>query len=229
MFLGERSEAKRKSNELKNSMKSLKKRLIEAGMDKVSANKILKELQEAMEEGELQNSSYQKAYDHLERANRTVERLLEGMELCGEEEIARNIRNFTKELHQVTHVCLLREDDTDFISTRKYMESISYESLRKPGALLMLRSELENLRAVFADAMGWQAPEFFALAYYLLHEKGDALGELENEQRNQFLTDYLQDNFLLYFYKFCEQAGVKAEVTEMIQDYIYGEVILAGT
>ncbi len=227
-IFGEKSEEKKRANELRNSIKSLKKRLMDAGMDKTSANKNVKELQEAIEEGARLNSGYQKAYASLERANRTIERLLEGMGLCGEEEIVRNIAQFTRDLHQVTHVCLLREDDADFISTRSYMESISRDSLRQPGALLMLRSELENLRAVFADAMGWQAPEFFALAYYLLHGPKEALGELENEQRNQMIANYLRDNFLLYFYKFCEQAGVKEEVTELIQDYIYGAVILQG-
>lgn len=225
MIFGERSEAKKKSYELKNSIKDLKKQLIEAGMDKNTANKNLKELLEAIIEGERQSRSYQEAHVHLERANRTIERLLEGMEFCDEEEIVRNVKNFTKELYQVTHTCLIREDDMDFISTRNYMEGISCDKLRKPGALIMLRSELENLRAVFADAMEWQSPDFFALAYYLLHEGGEALKELENEQRNQYLTDYLRDNFLLYFYKFCEQAGLKEEVTEMIQDYIYGEVL----
>lgn len=225
MIFGEKSEARRKANEWKNRIKALKKSLLEAGMDKPAVVKNLKELQEAVEEGAHQKTMYDEARTHLERAGRTIECLSEEMGDCSVEKLAGRVAGFAKELSRVTHVCLIREDDLDFISTRTYMESITVEKLKERSGLLMLRSELENLRAVFTDVLEWQAPDFFALAYYLGHESGEELKDLENEQRNQFLMDYLEEHFLLYFYKFCEQAGQKEEVQELIQNYIYGEVI----
>ena len=46
---------------------------------------------------------------------------------------------------------------------------------------IMLRSELENLHALLEDTSEWRSPNFFALAYYFLHEteKKDKIAEME--------------------------------------------------
>ena len=46
----------------------------------------------------------------------------------------------------------------------------------------MLRSELENIQAVLKDAAAWEAPDFFALAFYLIREEKDTLADMENGQ-----------------------------------------------
>ena len=43
----------------------------------------------------------------------------------------------------------------------------------------MLRSELENMPGSVKDAAAWEAPDFFALAFYLIREEKDTLADME--------------------------------------------------
>lgn len=82
---------------------------------------------------------------------------------------------------------------------------------------LMLRSELENIQAVLKDAEAWEAPDFFALAFYLIREEKDTLADMENGQRNQFLSDYLKENFTDRYADSIEAAGLKEDMDAFIR------------
>lgn len=88
---------------------------------------------------------------------------------------------------------------------------------------IMLRSELENLHALLEDTSEWRSPNFFALAYYFEHEpeKRDKIAEMENENRNKFLEDYLEEHLMETFMMEAGCAGCIDRVEQMIRDYIY--------
>ena len=78
-------------------------------------------------------------------------------------------------------------------------------------------SELENIQAVLKDAAAWEAPDFFALAFYLIREEKDTLADMENGQRNQFLSDYLKENFTDRYADSIEAAGLKEDMDAFIR------------
>lgn len=89
---------------------------------------------------------------------------------------------------------------------------------------IMLRSELENIKAVLDDAAGWSAPDFFALAYYFLHEAKDSLRDMENQQRNAHVAAYLKVHFTDVLLREWERAHMEAKLAELIHKYVYDTV-----
>ena len=66
-------------------------------------------------------------------------------------------------------------------------------------------------------AAAWEAPDFFALAFYLISEEKDTLADMENGQRNQFLLDYLKENFTNRYADSIEAAGLKEDMDVFIR------------
>ena len=75
----------------------------------------------------------------------------------------------------------------------------------------------QNIQAVLKDAAAWEAPDFFALAFYLIREEKDTLADMENGQRNQFLSDYLKENFTDRYADSIEAAGLKEDMDAFIR------------
>ena len=69
----------------------------------------------------------------------------------------------------------------------------------------------------------WRSPNFFALAYYFCQdaEHRDKIAEMENENRNKFLEDYLEEHLMETFMMEAGCAGCIEKVEELIQEYIY--------
>lgn len=57
----------------------------------------------------------------------------------------------------------------------------------------------------------------FALAFYLIREEKDTLADMENGQRNQFLSDYLKENFTDRYADSIEAAGLKEDMDVFIR------------
>lgn len=81
---------------------------------------------------------------------------------------------------------------------------------------LMLRSELENIQAVLR-MLRHGKHRIFALAFYLIREEKDTLADMENGQRNQFLSDYLKENFTDRYADSIEAAGLKEDMDAFIR------------
>lgn len=91
---------------------------------------------------------------------------------------------------------------------------------------IMLRSELENIMAVLDDTAGWDAPDFFALAYYFLHEARESLSTMENQQRNEYVAAYTKIHFLDGFLQECGRAHMEEKVPEWIHKYVYDVMVI---
>lgn len=229
MNFGERAAARKRSKELKNEIKELRKNMLGAGGDKAQVTATLKEFQEAVELAGTLQSDYEEAGVHLTQAREAIMKLLDCMGESPESEVQESMNVLISDLNQVYHDCSIREDDLDFQSTIRSLKSMvsgkaQMGTLAETSGMqsIMLRSELENIKAVLDDAAGWHAPDFFALAYYFLHEDRTNLKEMENEQRNQFVLSYLNEYFMNAFIKSCEAAGIRERVQTLIQEYIYG-------
>lgn len=85
---------------------------------------------------------------------------------------------------------------------------------------IMLRSELENIKAVLDDAATWNAPDFLALAYFVLHEDKVVLKEMENAQRNSYVQTYWEEHFKQPFTALEEQAGRVGELGRLSEKYV---------
>ena len=225
MGLGERAAARKRAKELKSELKDLRRALTAAGGDKAQAAVRVKELQEALELGGMLCETYEEARRHMEHARADVDELLACMDSCTAGETKERLRSLVDELSQVCHECLIREGDLDFKSTLEGLSKLAQGSLKTTAGMegIMLRSELENVRAVLADAAAWSAPDFFALAFYDLHEDREALGEMENEQRNARVLSYRKEHFEDTFLQECERAGAKQQVKELIAAYTGGK------
>ncbi len=222
MNFGERAEARRKAKELKNEMKQLKKELLAVGCEKGTVSTALKDFAGALELGETLRTEYAGARGHMKGAREQIDQLLLCMGESTEEEVGVRLGNLLEELGQVCHECLLRKDDPDFQSSVRGVKKMAGERAqadRSGMAAIMLRSELENIRAVLNDAMVWEAPDFFALAYFLLHGNKGSLKEMENRQRNVYVSAYTKEHFTDAFLRECGKAGVDARAEELIQKY----------
>lgn len=228
MNFGERAAARRKSKELKNELKNLRKNFLNVGYDKALVANLLKELQETVELADTLQSDYAEAGEHLRQAREEIMKLLDCMGESPAGEVQASMNALIADLEQVYHDCSIREDDLDFQSTISCLKQMVAEVAKQGDAFgaggmqaIMLRSELENVKAVLDDAAGWKAPDFLALAYYFLHEDKDTLKEMENEQRNQYVLTYLKENYMDDFLYKCKRAGIEERIQSLMQEYIY--------
>lgn len=225
MNFGERAAARRRVKDLKNELKGLRGPLLAVECDKAQVQGYLRDLQETLELGESLKTAYKKAGQHLSLAREAIFKLLDCMSESPEDEVRVSLKELLGDLDQVYHDCSIREDDLDFQSTIRSLKRLSeqYSQNMEGMSKVMLRSELENVKAVLDDAADWRAPDFFALAYYVLHEDRTALKDMENEQRNQCVLSYLNERYMDAFMEQCARAGIKEQVKALIESYIDGE------
>ncbi len=228
MNFGERAAARRKSKELKNELKDLRKDFLGVGYDKTLVANLLKEFQDTVELADTLQSDYVEAGEHLRQAREAIMKLLDCMGESPVVEVQASMDTLIADLEQVYHDCSIREDDIDFQSTIQCLKQMVAEVAKQGDAFgtggmqaIMLRSELENVKAVLDDAAGWRAPDFLALAYYFLHEDKDNLKEMENDQRNQYVLTYLKENYMDDFLYKCKRAGIEERIQSLMQEYIY--------
>lgn len=227
MNLSELAAARRKTKDLRNELKQLRRELLAAGGQKAEVTAELKELESAMELGDTLQTDYVAAGRHLEKACRTIPILLQNMDTYSDERRKERLNYLLEDLDQVYHECSIRRDDPDFSSTVQCLKQIASGAGTGSAAdargmsSVMLRSELENVAAVLKDAAGWDAPDFLALAYYFLHEGREGVKEMENGQRNAMVREYFEMRFLKKLQAECEQAGQGDKLKELIQTYVY--------
>ena len=228
MNFGERAAARRKSKELKNELKDLRKDFLGVGYDKTLVANLLKEFQDTVELADTLQSDDVEAGEHLRQAREAIMKLLDCMGESPVPEVQASMDTLIADLEQVYHDCSIREDDIDFQSTIQCLKQMVAEVAKQGDAFgtggmqaIMLRSELENVKAVLDDAAGWRAPDFLALAYYFLHEDKDNLKEMENDQRNQYVLTYLKENYMDDFLYKCKRAGIEERIQVLMQEYIY--------
>lgn len=216
------SEQKKKSRELKNELKQWRKQVLAGGGDKAQISQLFKELEGALELGNTLHLEYEAAKEHLFAARERIEKLLAYMVESPVREVKDSLGALIGDLDLICHDCLIRSDDLDFQSTMNSLKTLAaaYGSGEQRMADIMLRSELENIKAVLDDAAGWNPPDFLALAYYNLKEDKLTLAEMENEQRNSCVISYFKEQFLAPFD--CAAGGTE-RVNQIAQTYIYGQ------
>ena len=221
MGFEERAAARKKAKELKSELKEMRKALVASGCDKTQAAVWMKDLQAALELGSLLRENYEDAKRYMNHADACIHGLLASMDICSTKDLQERLRTLVEMLVRARHECLIREDDLDFSSTLEGLQQRAQGGAQadNPMQVIMLRSELENVKAVLADAAAWSAPDFFALAYYCLHENREALGEMENEQRNALVLAYGREHFEIAFTEECVRAGIQWQVKELIAAY----------
>lgn len=214
---------RKKKWDLYRELRNMQKQMIADGMAKQEAHALAKEFGQTLESGRAQKERYQAARRHLRQARKETGGFLENMAQWQPEKIRQKLGVLTGDLEQVYHECLFREDDLDFRSTVDSLKRISDETETfRPMDALMLRSELENLSAILDEALGWRTPDFFALAYFFAHEDAALLKDMENGQRNQYLSAYLREHFTARFGSRQAENAVKQRAAELVKVYIYG-------
>lgn len=218
MNFSDRADARRRDREQREERKEWKRALVAAGCDKSWAGEAMREFGETLSLGESLRDSYNDARAHLSRAIPAIERMLQGMAGYAPAGVGESLRQIVSDLSGVRHPCLIREDDADFQSTFEGLSRMAGQCGEGGVPPILLRSELENVYAVLRDASGWEPPDFFALAYYLRHEDGAALGEMENDQRNAAVLEYARGGFLDEFLEACGRAGIADAARERIAE-----------
>ena len=197
MNFSERSAQRKKARDLKNEMKQLKKDMLNAGMEKNRVNLFCKELQETLEQKAVLQTAYEDSKVHIHASIEKIDSLFLRLEEGSPSLIREGLAALNADLGLVYHDCSIRMDDLDFQSTYQCMKRMEtqYGEAGSGISAIMLRSELENLRAVLADAKGYQTPDFFSLSYYVLHEERTSLKDMENDQRNEYVKKYCKEKF----------------------------------
>lgn len=221
MGLLERSSARKRAKELRSELKQLKKDMISGGCEKNMADSTVREFLSVVEDAAELYETYQNAMEHLQRARRQIVTLLECMNESPVSEVKQSFLSLIGNLEQIYHECLIRQDDMDFQSTFTCLNRMVQEF--DGQNTIMLRSELENAKAVLDDASGWIAPDFPALAYYFAHEERGTVADMECSQRNEYILRYFEEHFIGQFLTEAEHAGVKERVYAVIQEYVYGK------
>ena len=224
MSFAERAAARRKSKDLKNELKALRGHVLTTiGGDKAQLTNDLKEFGASMELGATLYAEYADAREHLKQALRVLGKLLANMGERTSVEVKESLNELIGHLERVCHDCSIRSDDMDFASTLQSLKKMTAQYSESTVGMqkVMLRSELENVKAVLDDAVGWKAPDFLALAYYYLHADKNALRDMENEQRNQFVLAYFKNEFMDDLMGQFYRAGKEMEVRKLIKEYIY--------
>lgn len=222
MNFGERSAQRKRARDLKSEIKQLKKQMLDAGGEKATINRLLGEFEAMVLEAGKLSTDYQVSSRHIAQAREAITRLLDCMGESPAQEVRQSLKSLAETLDMVYHDCAIRQDDMDFRSTITCFKEMAPDYGSEPDSRrdIMLRSELENMKAVLDDASGFRAPDFFALAYYNQHGEKDSLKEMENEQRNSFLSDYLKEHFSEEFFAEAGQRGVERQICELMKQYI---------
>ena len=110
MNFGERAAARRKSKELKNELKDMRKDFLGVGYDKTLVANLLKELQETAELADTLQSDYVEAGEHLRQAREAIMKLLDYMGESPAAEVQESLNTLISDLDQVYHDCSIRED-----------------------------------------------------------------------------------------------------------------------
>lgn len=227
MGFGERAASRKRARDMKSELKQLRKELLLAGCDKSSIGISVKEFGEALELADALETEYVVSRTHLNGAREAIMKLLDCMGESPKEEVNASLVALLGDLDRVYHDCSIREDDLDFKSTMKSLkEMVAAKGKQEPQgqnkmSSIMLRSELENIKAVLDDAAGWKAPDFLALAYYFLHEDKDSVRDMENVQRNTYVLSYFSEHFMEQFQQECQRAGQLEKLKELEQSYVY--------
>lgn len=222
MTLSEKVAMHKWVKELKNELKQLGKKLVSAGTAKAQAEEWMKELKECLELGHTLHDEYESAIRHVKITRESIGKLLDAMGESPEEEVKQSLESLMDDLEKVYHVCVIRKDDMDFASTVTCLKRMTEEYNGKNT--IMLRSELENLKSVLDDTSGWSAPDFLALAYFLLHEQESELSEMESEQRNAYVISCFNEHFWESFLREAERCEIKAEVISLVRRTIIGNI-----
>lgn len=224
MGFAERAAARRKSKDLKNELKEMRQHILNTnGGDKAQLTSDLKVFQEAMELGASLYADYREAREHLEQSRGIIGRLLEEMGAAPVSEIKEALVELMTHLEGVYHDCSIREDDMDYQATLHNLKQMveQYSEHTPDMQAIMLRSELENVKAVLDDAAGFSAPDFLALAYFYQHADKSTLRDMENEQRNAYVLKYFKDEFMDDLMGQFYRAGREMPLRTLIKEYIY--------
>lgn len=222
MTLSEKVAMHKWAKELKNELKQLGKKMISKGTSKVQTEEWMRELKDSLELGHILHDDYENAVSHVKIARESIGQLLERMGESPVEEVKEGFQTLMKDLDMVYHVCVIRKDDMDFSSTVTCLKKMTTEY--NGENTIMLRSELENIKSVLDDASGWNAPDFLALAYFLLHNKESELSEMESEQRNAYVISYFNEHFWEGFLREAERCEVKTETISLVRRVIIGNM-----
>lgn len=216
MGLFEISEEKRRAKEIKKEGKNLRKWILLSGVDKKSADAFMDEFLTCLEQGICQRDYYYAARAHMESCLKVINEILPQMRELQAEECKRHLGSLLTDLPLVFHDCFIRKDDLDYESTLRYMNK--QVPVYSDNDRLMMQSELENIKAVFDDAMLWDAPNFVALAYFLRHKCSDLLSDMENSARNSYIERIYKEEFWDGCKCFLEQADALEQVEQFAVD-----------
>lgn len=219
MGLFDVSEEKKRAKEIRKEGKELRKKLVTAGMEKRTADQFLEEYIACLETACLERDAYKNARIHMKTCMDKIDNILLDMREIAPEVCKTKLQGLLEDLSLVYHHCLVRQDDMDFASTYVYMKK--QIPAYKAEDRLMMQSELENLKAVFADEVQWNPPEYMSLAYFLRHERKELLADMENSQRNNHMEIIYNEQFWDKYAPLIEQIDMLDEVLQLEKRYLH--------
>ena len=218
MGLFDISEEKRRAKEIKKEGKNLRKWIVLSGLDKKQVDAFMDEFLACVEQGACQKDSYYKAREHMESGLAIINEILPQMREIPAEACKERLHRLLNDLPFIFHECFIRRDDLDYESTLTYMKK--KVPVYSAEDRLMMQSELENIKAVFDDALQWSAPDFVALSYFLRKKGSEMLSDMENSARNSYIERVYKEEFWDENARLLEQADALAQVEQFAADML---------
>lgn len=219
----EKASARKRTRELKAEIKQLRKNLLDAGCDKAVVNAGSKEFLEAVEQGRVLCAEYRLSYMHLKKAQKEIGYLLINMSKIPAEKLTEQLNKLVDHLENSYNDCLISKDDPDFESTVSSLKNVIRENVYTGMPLIMLRSELENIKAMLDDVTERAAPHFLSLGYFVLHMDSSILKDMENGQRNAYVKSCCEEGLEPFLLE-CQRTGCFEHLERIIEKYIYKHV-----
>ncbi len=185
-------------------LKQLNKAMIEAGMDAKDVNKMCK----SFDRFEFKHIELEKAYNTAHEAALAVVDSVEILAFELEKNAAKDASDRLNDVVVQTQMAInayVVKEDAEVVCTLAKQVKPLWRASRRSGDVTELVATLRKIAEILKEAAAKPAPNFFRLGYYKTYAK-QPVPEMEMEQLNAFLLDYMNKEFMTEFLADAEKA-----------------------
>ncbi len=185
-------------------LKNLKNAMTASGVDATVAAESCKNFDKFEFKHIELESAYNTAHEAANEAIEDIDELVFGLEHGSDKDASYHIKDIVKETKSSVNEYVLKDDAA---KARELAGSLSglYKKDRHSRDFAELISALKSLGEILKSSVGKPVPNFFRMGYYLTFS-GQPLPDMPIEKLNDFLKEYLDNNFMKAFIANAKQA-----------------------
>ncbi len=178
-------------------LKNLKDTMAASGVDATVAAESCKNFDKFEFKHIELESAYNTAHEAANEAIEDIDELVFGLEHGSDKDASYHIKDIVKETKASVNEYVLKDDAA---KARELAGSLSglYKKNKRTSDFSDLISALKSLGDILKSSVGKPVPNFFRMGYYLTFS-GQPLPDMPVEKLNDFLKEYLDNNFMKAF------------------------------